>query len=129
MSTTTQQNHVIVRRIIWESAMISDVINVKADEDELKFQRGILAQCVVLDPLKYGVMDRVHMLNKIMRWLRERAEVASRFPLQFNDIEYLRIVHGSNPNRWAMRHSITNRGWNFWIENDNLRTEFILTWK
>ncbi len=111
--------------------MISDEINVnniKVDEDERKFQKKIFAQCVVLDPLKYNVMDRVHMLNEIMRWLRERAEPASRFPLKFNDIEYLRIVHGSDSNKWAMRTSITSRGWNFWIEDDNLRTEFMLTW-
>jgi len=90
-------------------------------------------QYVSIDPKKYDPIDRLHVLSKIEMWLRTRAMTANCFPITVYDICNNNEISGYYPNKWSMTHDNSAGQWStglwkFWIENDELRTVFKLTW-
>ena len=113
----------------WRKRMFLDIEETLSDEEIIAQSSRLLTQYVILEFNKYEILQRILILDEIMVWLNERAYKTMRFPCNLNDISEINKSTGYHPNKWAMKYTERNQGAQFWIENDDLRTEFMLTWK
>ena len=83
-------------------------------------QRLIESQCIKVGR-SYSLKDK----NLMLQWLNDNATRVDYIPSPFQLDSYCESV--TAPNRWASRGD-NARDITIWIENDEIRMQFRLTW-
>ena len=89
----------------------------------------LLDQYVTFDTSDYHGNGQEKILDRIAHWMNTRAMLAHCFPRDALDVCVNDRISNNYPNKWYIIYDSLNDDWQIWIEDDNLRTEFILTWK